>query len=42
MPVKLALLIVNAVSKGDIRNCSFYGAVKLFKHGVKVVERVLE
>ena len=26
----------------DIRNCSFYRAVKLLKHGMKVVERVLE
>ena len=26
--------------KGDIRNCSFYGAVKLVEHGMKVVERL--
>ena len=28
--------------KGDIRNCSCYGAVELLEHGMKVVERVLE
>ena len=28
--------------KGDIRNCSCYGAVKLIEHGIKVVQRVLE
>ena len=28
--------------KGDISNCSCYGAVKLLEHGMKVVERVLE
>ena len=28
--------------KGDIRNCSCSGAVKLLEHGMKVVERVLE
>ena len=27
--------------KGDIRNCSCNRAVKLHKHGMKVVERVL-
>ena len=28
--------------KGDIRNCSCYGAVKFLEHGLKVVEGVLE
>ena len=28
--------------KGDIRNCSCYGAVKILEHGMKVVERVLD
>ena len=28
--------------KGDIRNCCYYGAVKFFYHGMKVVERVFE
>ena len=28
--------------KDDIRNCSYYRAVKLLDHGTKVVERVLE
>ena len=28
--------------KGDILNCSCYGAVKLLEHGMKVVERMLE
>ena len=28
--------------KGDIRNCSCYGAVKLLEHGMEVLERVLE
>ena len=27
--------------KGDIMNCSCYGAVKLLEHGMKVVEMVL-
>ena len=26
----------------DIRNCSFYTAVKLLEHGMKVMERVLK
>ena len=26
--------------KGDIRNCSCYGAVKLFRYGMMVFERV--
>ena len=44
MPVEWALYIVVPVfkGKGDIRNCSCYGAVKLCEHGMKVVERVLE
>ena len=43
MPVELALSIVAPIlkGKGDIRNCSCYRAVKLLKHGMKVVERVL-
>ena len=28
--------------KGDIRNCSCYGAVKFLEHGMKVVEVVFE
>ena len=28
--------------KGNIRNCSCYGAVKLLEHGMKVVERFFE
>ena len=28
-------------TKGDIRNCSCYVAVKLLEHGIKVVEMVL-
>ena len=28
--------------KGDIRNCSCYGAVKRLEHGMNVVEKVLE
>ena len=32
----------NFQGMGDIRNCSCYRAVKLLKHGMKVVERVLE
>ena len=28
--------------KGDIRNCSYYRAVELLVHGMKVLERVLE
>ena len=44
MPVERALSIVVPVikGKGDIRNCSFHRAMKLFVHGIKVVERVLE
>ena len=29
-------------SKGGIRNCSCYRAMKLHEHGMKMVERVLE
>ena len=28
--------------KGDIRNCSCYGAVELIEHGMKIVECVLQ
>ena len=44
MSVECTLCIVVPIfrGKGDIRNCSCYGAVKLIEHGVKVVERVLE
>ena len=43
MPVELALGIVVTIfkGKGDIRNCSCYGAAKLLEHGMKVVGRVL-
>ena len=44
MPAEWALRIVvpNFKGKGDIRNCSWNRAVKLLKHGMKVVERMLE
>ena len=44
MPVEWALTIVVPIfkRKADIMNCSFYRTVKLFEHGMKVVERVLE
>ena len=44
MPAEWALSIVVSIfmGKGDIRNCSCYGAVKLVEHGMKVVERVFE
>ena len=44
MPAELALSIVVPIFKwkGDIRNCSCYGGVKLLEHRMKVVERVLE
>ena len=44
MPVEWALSIVVPIikGKGDIRNCSCYGAVRHLEHGMKVVERVLE
>ena len=44
MPAEWDLSIVFPISKGkvDIRNCSCYVVVKLFEHGMKVVERVLE
>ena len=44
MPAELALSIVVPIfkGKGDIMNCSCYGAVKLLEHGMKVVEKVLE
>ena len=44
MPVKWALSIVVPIfeGKGDIRNCGYYGSVKLLEHSMKLVERVLE
>ena len=44
MPAKWALSIVVPIfkRKGDIRNCCYYGALKLLEHGMKVVEGVLE
>ena len=44
MPAEWALSIVVPIfkGKGDIRNCSCYGVVKLLEHGVKVVERVFK
>ena len=43
VPVEWALCVVILIfkRKGDIRNYSCYGAVKLLEHGMKVVERVL-
>ena len=44
MPVEWAISIVVQIfkGKGDIRNCSCYGALKFHEDGMKVVERVLE
>ena len=44
MPVEWAVSIVVPIfkGKGDIRNCSCYGVVKLLENEIKVVERVLE
>ena len=44
IPVELALSIVVPIfkGKGDIINCSCYGAVRLLEHGMEVVERVIE
>ena len=44
MPVEWVLKIVVQIFKGicDIRNCSYYSAMKLLEHGMKVVEWVLE
>ena len=43
MSVKWSLSIVDPIfnGKGEIRNCSCYGAVKFLEYGMKVVERVL-
>ena len=43
MPAEWALSIVVQIfkGKGDIRNCSCYGAVKLVEHGMKVVDKRL-
>ena len=44
MSVEWVLSIVVQIfkMKGDIRNCSFYEAVKIHEHGMKAVERVFE
>ena len=44
MPVEWVLSIVVQIFKGkcDIRSCSCYSDVKLLRHGMNVVERVLE
>ena len=44
MPVEWALCIVALICKrkNDIRYCSYYRAVKILEHGMKVVETVLE
>ena len=44
MPAEWALSIVFPIikGKGDIRNCSCYGAVKRLEHGMKVVESMFE
>ena len=44
MPAEWALSIVVPIfkGKGDIRNCNYYGAVKVLEHGMKVVKRVLK
>ena len=38
----LSIVVPINMRKGDIRNCSCYGAVKLLEHGMKVVERVFK
>ena len=44
MPVEWILSIVVSVfkRKGDVRKCSFNGAVWLLEYGMRLVERVLE
>ena len=44
MPVEWILSIVSHIfmGKGDIRNCSYYRAVKLVEHGMKVFDKMLE
>ena len=44
MPVEWAIRIVVPIvkGKGDIRNCSCNGVLKLLEHGMKVVKRVLK
>ena len=44
IPADWALTIVVLIfkGKGDNRNCSYYGAVKLLEHGMNVVESVLK
>ena len=44
MPAKWALSIVVPIFKGngDIRNCSCYGAVMFFEHGIILVENLVE
>ena len=36
------LVVLLFKAKGDIMNCSCYGAVKFLEHGMKVVEWVFE
>ena len=44
MPAEWTISIVFPIfnGKGDIRECSFYRAVKLLEHGMMVVEWMLE
>ena len=44
MPAEWALSIAVGMfkGKGDIRNCSYYRAVKHLEHGMMVVEMLLE
>ena len=38
----LSMVVRIFMGKGDIRNCGFYGGMKLLEHEMKVVESVLE
>ena len=42
MECDVSIVVPIIKGKGDIRNCSCYGAVKLLGHGMMVVEKVLE
>ena len=43
MPAEWTLsMVIPFFEKGDIRNCSFYRALTLLEHEMKVLERVLE
>ena len=44
LPVEWALSIVLSIfkGKGDIRNCSCYGAVKLLEHGIRWLKGCLK